>query len=112
MERFGPGAFDGQRLRRPGTCGVAFLADWCPFCRSFGPEFERLAGTGPFELAEADLTDEESPLWERFGIGVVPTVLVFRDGEMTFRRDGRLGRGLEPADLDALRAALGRSDSG
>src|SRR5580658_1330406 len=32
MERFGPGAFDGRRLGRPGKWVVDFSADWCPFC--------------------------------------------------------------------------------
>jgi thioredoxin 1 len=106
MERIGADEFDNDRLRRPGTWAIAFLADWCPFCREFEPEFERLAGDGASHLAIADLTDEESPLWERFHVDVVPTVIVFRDGSATFRRDGRLGRGLGPADLTAIRADL------
>jgi thioredoxin 1 len=107
LERLGAADFDGVRLRRSGTWGVGFLAEWCPFCRSFEPKFEGLAGTTPAHLAIADVTDEESPLWERFSVEVVPTVIVFRDGEATFRRDGRLGRGLGEPDLQAFRAALG-----
>ena len=106
MERLGPDAFDGNHLRRRGTWAVAFLAGWCPFCRTFGPEFEALEGSGPFHLGIGDLTDEGSPLWDRFNIEVVPTVVVFRDGVPTFRRDGTLGRGLSDADLSAVRAAL------
>jgi thioredoxin-like negative regulator of GroEL len=33
-------------------------------------------------------------LWERFGISIVPTIIVFRDGRPVFRRDGVQGRGL------------------
>ena len=106
MERIGPSEFDGQRLRRTGTWAVGFLADWCPFCRSFAPELERLQRDGPFSVVIADLTDEESPLWEQFAVEVVPTVVVFRDGEPILRRDGRLGRGLNPADVSAVRKAL------
>jgi thioredoxin 1 len=106
MERFGPDAFEGERLLRRGTWAIAFLADWCPFCRDFAPGFEALAGAGPFEIAVADLTDENNPLWERFGVEVVPTLLAFRDGKSIFRRDGHLGRGLAPSDLAALKKAL------
>jgi thioredoxin 1 len=106
MERIGPDAFDGDRLRRPGTWVVGFLADWCPFCRSFAPRLEGLGDRASLHVAMADLTDEENPLWERFNVEVVPTVVVFRDGTVSFRRDGRLGRGLGPADLQAIRAAL------
>lgn len=106
MEKIGAEAFEGGRLGRPGTWAIAFLADWCPFCRSFEPAFEGLKGNRRFELAIADVTDESSPLWERFGIDVVPTILAFRDGAVIFRRDGRLGRGLGSADLKDLKTEL------
>jgi thioredoxin 1 len=109
MERLGAEAFEGDRLRRGGTWAVAFLADWCPYCRAFAPEFERLQESGQFELAEADLTDEESPLWNQFAVEVVPTIVAFREGKVIFRRDGILGQGLSTADLAALRGALRKS---
>jgi thioredoxin 1 len=108
MERLDAAAFDGERLNRPGTWAVAFLADWCPFCRAFAPKFEALAAGGPYRIAEGDVTDEESPLWETFHLDVVPTVIVFRDGAAGCRRDGRLGHGLSDADVAAVRAELAR----
>ncbi len=108
MERLGADAFDGDRLRRSGTWAIAFLADWCGFCQAFAPKFEALAGSGPFEIAIADVTDEDNPLWERFNVEVVPTLLGFRDGPTIFRRDGRLGSGLAASDLSALRDALAK----
>ncbi|MGC2360062.1 MAG: thioredoxin domain-containing protein [Thermoplasmata archaeon] len=107
MDRIGPEAFEGDRLLRQGTWAIAFLADWCPFCRSFAPEFEALAVSQDFQIAVADLADEDSPLWERFDVAVVPTIIAFRDGRSIFRRDGHLGEGLSTADLAALTQALG-----
>jgi thiol-disulfide isomerase/thioredoxin len=107
LERVGAEAFDGVRLRRPGTVGVAFLAEWCPFCRAFEPEFAALAGTPSPALLVADLTSEDSPLWDRFGVDVVPTVIVFREGEASFRADGVAGEGLSPSALRSIRTALG-----
>jgi thioredoxin 1 len=109
MERIGVEEFDGTRFRRPGTWAIAFSADWCGFCRDFAPKFATLGDPGGFQVAVADLTDEESPLWERFEVDVVPTVIVFRAGARSFRRDGRLGRGLGVEDLEAVRAALSRA---
>ncbi len=103
METFREGDFEGTRLRRDGLWAVAFLADWCPFCHRFRPEFERVSEGA---LAVVDLSDVESPLWDRFGVEVVPTVLVFRDGDVVLRADGRAGRGLASSDLDRVRAAL------
>jgi thiol-disulfide isomerase/thioredoxin len=104
LERLGPEAFDGERLLRTGTWAVAFLADWCPFCRSFLPSFAALDGSN-FGVAIADLTDQGNSLWERFEIEVVPSVIVFRDGTAVFRADGRFMEGLGPKDLAAVRSA-------
>jgi thioredoxin 1 len=105
LERIGAEAFDGLRLARSGTWTVAFLADWCPFCQEFEPTFSALAALPGISLLVADLTDEESPLWDRFRIAVVPSVIVFRDGEPVFRVDGRSGYGLDGKDIGSIRAA-------
>ncbi len=115
LARVGAEAFDGDRLLRPGVVVVAFLADWCPFCRRFEPELQRLVAEQRLVAVAADLTSEESPLWDRFRIRVVPTVIVYRDGVSVLRIDGRRLRGLGAADLrriaDAARAAGGAGDS-
>ncbi len=108
MEHWKEGAFSGTELLRPGRWAVAFLADWCPFCRAFRPEFEASESTLPASLAIADVTSEESPLWETFGIEVVPTIALFEDGALVWRRDGRPGQGLGRDDLEALRQAASR----
>lgn len=112
MERLGSKDFEGRRLRRKGLWAVAVLADWCPFCRSFRPLFERFDGGGIFEPALADVTDTASPLWDRFQIEVVPTLLAFRDGELVHRIDGIPMEGLGPDDLENLRGILRRLGSG
>lgn len=105
-------AFDGTRLDRRGVLVVAFLADWCGFCHRFAPELDRLVRAGCTVVA-CDLTDEESPLWERFGIEIVPTLIVFRDGEIVVRADGLGGIGIVPGRVDGVRdAALAAAKSG
>ena len=105
IERIGPSAFHGDRLRQKGTVAVAFLADWCPFCRSFEPEFARLAGVKGLRLYVADLTDLDSPLWDTFAVEVVPTVVVFDEGAAVHRADGVAGAGLGSSDLEAIEQA-------
>jgi hypothetical protein len=107
MDRLGPGAFHGERLRRAGDWAVCFSADWCPFCRTFLRPFERLQGNVPFGLAIGDVTDLESPLWETFRIEIVPTLVAFRDGRIVWRRDGIAGVGLDSSDLSDLARAWG-----
>ena len=100
-EVVGASAFDGPRLLRPGVVVVAFLADWCPHCDRFLPEVERLAGEG-LTVLRADVSDEESPLWDRFRVEIVPTLLVFRHGSEIFRADGTPGVGLRRAEVDGV----------
>ena len=111
IERVGVDAFAHGRLLRDGTAVVAFLADWCPFCDEFVPHFARLARPG-VRLLVADVTDDDSPLWERFSVSIVPTVIVFRDGVPSFRADGRSGEGLGPDDLRRIVSALAPTPAG
>lgn len=106
MQQFSSSDFEGDRLKAPGAFAVCFLATWCPFCRDFLPNFERLATDGRFHLAVADISDESSPLWETFAVDIVPTVVAFRDGRPFWRKDGIAGYGLDDQDLAALRSAF------
>lgn len=95
----------GARLRRDGTWVVAFLADWCPFCRAFRAEFEELDGGSSFHTGIADLTDDESPLWDDFRIEVVPALVVFSNGRPVHQLQSDPGVGLPADALDWARAA-------
>jgi thioredoxin 1 len=79
---------------------VLFTAEWCPFCRQFEPIFQSAKESSDFKKGVVDLTDEENPLWEVFDVRVVPTIVVFREGNQVLRKDGVLGRGL-PVDTMA-----------
>lgn len=103
MERLGAESFRGRRLLRRGTWVVAFLADWCPFCQRFPGEFSAWEGDPKLELAVGDVTSGESRLWDEFDIEVVPTLIVFRDGEPVFRVDGEVGVGLPVGALETAR---------
>lgn len=112
METLAPADLAGGRLARPGRYAVLFYATWCPFCRSFLPEFEELDGKVGGHLARIDISDEASPLWESYRIEVVPSILGFEEGRAAWRYDGALGRGLGARELDALLRRLGAASRG
>ena len=51
------------------------------------------------EYVITDISEDEDPLWDRFGINVVPTLLVFRGGKIVARKDGALFNGLNRESL-------------
>ena len=81
-------------LRREGTLAVLFVASWCFFCRQFRPAFETAAKVNGVSWASADLSNDDSVLWDMFDIEIVPTVILFKDGKPVFRKDGVRGQGL------------------
>ncbi|MBI4416955.1 MAG: thioredoxin family protein [Euryarchaeota archaeon] len=81
---------------------VMFWAAWCPFCRAFKPTFDRYADKYGARFARVSLDEYDNPLWDSYAVNVVPSLAYFQDGALTARKDGRLGRGLTEAELDAF----------
>jgi putative thioredoxin len=68
---------------------VDFWAAWCAPCRQLKPILEKLADeyAGAFRLAKVD-TEAEMQIAQIFGIRSLPTVVLFKDGQMI---DGFMG---------------------
>ncbi len=98
--------FDGGKLKRRGTYAVCFAATWCPPTNRFVPTFIALNGKIPAQVALADITDMEDPLWDTFHIDITPTMIVFKDGAEVGRFDGRPSEALDDRDLAGLTTLL------
>jgi thioredoxin 1 len=96
-----------QKISNPGKIVVMFYADWCPFCRRFKPNFESYDGKVKARLIEAKVDDDDNPMWDLFNIKIIPTVVAFKDGKQTARKDGKAGIGLSEPDLKALLKEIG-----
>jgi thiol-disulfide isomerase/thioredoxin len=108
MKILGAKDFSGQSLQLKGDWSVCFGADWCPFCRAFRAKYEALDGKVGFSVAWGDVTDMDTPLWETFGLDVVPTVIAYRDGKALWRKDGAAGVGLDENAIRGLKKAFKR----
>ncbi len=90
--------FDAARDTDGAVTPVLFWATWCGYCSRFKPHFEDAADGSSLRFLSVDVSDESSPAWDDYGVTVVPTVVLFEDGEEVDRIEGILG-----ADhLDAL----------
>jgi hypothetical protein len=48
------------------------------------------------------INDDDSPLWNRFSINTVPTLIAFNKSKIIARRDSKMGFGLNKSDLDSI----------
>lgn len=96
-----------QELAARGRVIVAFVADWCGYCRRFLPALDEVVAGHPEQrFALADISDDQGDArWERYGIEVVPSVIEFVQGQPASRLDGVLGRGI---DARTLKQWIGR----
>ena len=74
--------FEEKILKAQGTAVVDFWADWCGPCRMFSPIIEQLAKEHP-ELTVGKINVDENPeLAEKYRVMGIPTLLVFRNGQV------------------------------
>ena len=61
---------------------VDFWAPWCSYCRRIGPAYEKIAAQYASDLVVAKVNiDEEPGLAEKERIEVIPTLVLYRNGE-------------------------------
>lgn len=72
---------------------VEFYAKWCSKCAMMEDVLAEIAQEydGIFQVCQIEI-DESSELAEKFEVGIVPTFVVFRDGEPVAAASGLLGR--------------------
>ena len=73
---------------REGVTFVDFYADWCGPCKMLAPVLEDVSLQYPdIEFVKVNV-DENMDLAERFGIMSIPTVYIFKDGEVIGKTGG------------------------
>ena len=61
---------------------VDFWAPWCGYCRRIGPAYEKIAEQYGEDIVVAKINiDEEQQLSDRERIEVIPTLVLYRNGE-------------------------------
>ena len=83
---------------------VLFYADWCHYCSQFLPVFEEsLKKINPKVLVGGvKLNDDDNPLWDKYNINAVPTLIAFSNNSIKSRRDAQMGVGLTNSDLNSI----------
>ena len=81
--------FDMEVLNHDGVTVVDFFANWCGPCRKLGPILEEVERDieGSVKFTKID-TDENIEAAKKYQVSGLPTLLVFKDGEVVERMVG------------------------
>ena len=67
---------------------VDFFATWCGPCQILAPVLEKISSSrADFDIAKVDI-DEAQDLAYKYGIQVVPTMVIFKDGKVMKKIEG------------------------
>jgi len=75
--------FDEEVLQASEPVLVDFWAEWCMPCKALGPTIDELANdyAGKVKVGKVD-TDSNQSLSARYQISAIPTVILFKGGEV------------------------------
>jgi thioredoxin 1 len=78
--------FDSEVLQSPEPVLVDFWAPWCGPCRQIAPLVEQLAGENAGSAKILKLNVDDAPqAAQAYGVSSIPTLMVFKNGEVVDR---------------------------
>ena len=85
--------FEAEVLKATEPVVVDFWAEWCGPCRMIAPALEEIAGTlnGKVKIVKLNV-DENPQTAAKYGIQSIPTLMIFKSGQMASRQIGAVPR--------------------
>jgi len=100
---FTDGNFESEVLGSDTPVLVDFWAEWCMPCRILAPTIDDVANenTGKVKVGKVD-TDANREISVKYGISAIPTVIIFKGGEVAKKFVGLTKK----EDIDAALSEL------
>jgi thioredoxin 1 len=86
-------SFEADVLKSTQPVLVDFWAEWCGPCKMIAPILDEVAGTyqGKLQIAKLNV-DENREVPGKFGIRGIPTLMLFKDGQLAATKVGALSK--------------------
>lgn len=86
--------FESEVINSSTPVLVDFWAVWCGPCKMITPELEKLAGEKSSDVLKIGKVnvDENRDTAVKYGISSIPTLLLFKDGEVAKKLIGAMGK--------------------
>lgn len=95
-------SFEDDVLKSEIPVLVDYWAEWCGPCKMISPILEEIVGeyAGKLKVAKLNI-DENSATPPKFGIRGIPTLMIFKDGDVEATKVGALSKSQLTAFIDS-----------
>ncbi len=101
IQHISDASFEADVLKASTPVLVDYWAEWCGPCKMIAPILDEVAGTyqGKLQIAKMNV-DENREIPAKFGIRGIPTLMLFKDGQLAATKVGAMSKAQLTAFID------------